>query len=352
MGILAEAYTKNPIENKFITPIDFSSIKDVPESHVWVEKTTSINHDKLKNVELNSIPVIDLNDPNAIDKIYHACKNWGFLQVTNHGISREILEKLETQVKKFFNLPHEEKMKVLRSPEAAVGYGSPRITPFFSKLMWCEGFTIMGNSLYDHAKVLWPNDDQGFCDVMKEYQTQMKALSEKLLNLILKSLEIPESEMNWVNQDTENISAALQLNSYPTCPNPTQTMGLAEHTDSFLFTILHQSGDTSGLQVLKEGLGWVSVDPVPGALVVNSGDLLNIISNGRFPSVVHRAMPNNEKHRISVAYFYGPPLGFQVSPYVGYFGCEGPCFKSLTVQEYVGIKSKLLESALSSIRIA
>ncbi|KAK9698055.1 hypothetical protein RND81_08G079600 [Saponaria officinalis] len=361
MGILSEAFKQHPVENKYISPIDFNSIKNVPESHAWVDTSDSKNPNNNNNIikqELlltSSIPLIDLNDPNIIDKIYNACKNWGFLQIINHGVSNEIVEKLETQVMKLFNLPYEEKMKVLRSPESAAGYGSPRISPFFPKKMWAEGFTILANSLFHHAKLLWPqNDDddfRGFCDVMEEYQAQMKALSDKLLALILKSLNIPESEMTWINDDPKNLSTALQLNSYPKCPNPASTMGLAQHTDSFLFTILHQSGSVSGLQVYKDGPEWVSVDPIPGALVVNSGDLLHIISNGRFPSVVHRAIVNNEVHRISVAYFYGPPLGFRVSPYVGYPNCDGPKYKGFTIQEYVGIKSKLLESALSSIRI-
>lgn len=182
---------------------------------------------------------------------------------------------------------------------------------------------------------------------MEEYQTRMKDLGNKLMGLFLKSLNIPESTIKWEDRD---LCTALHLNSYPACPDPTQTMGLAPHTDTFLFTILHQSGNASGLQVLKDGPGWVSVDPYPGALVVNVGDLLHIISNARFPSAVHRAVVNNEKQRLSFAYFYGPPLDFQVSPFTDYPGCEGPCFTSLKVKEYVSIKSKYLDLALSLVK--
>ncbi|KAL9239847.1 hypothetical protein vseg_014128 [Gypsophila vaccaria] len=364
MGILSEASKENPIDDNFISPIDFNSSKNVPKSHDWFDETTlssSSNDSKInpnsKEVSkelLTSIPIIDLNDPNILVKIYNACENWGFLQITNHGVSNEILEKLETQVKKLFDLPFDEKMKALRAPDSSAGYGSPKIAPFFPKKMWTEGFTILGDSLFHHAKLLWPqngDDYQGFCDVLEEYQAQMKALSEKLLALILKSLNIPESEMNWVNDDPKTLSTALQLNFYPKCSNPDRAIGLAQHTDSFLLTILHQSGNISGLHVYKEDTGWISVDPVPGALIVNSADLLRIISNGRFPSVIHKALVNNEVHRISVAYFYGPPLDFRVAPYVGYPNCDGPRYKGITVQEYVRIKSKLLASAMSSIKI-
>jgi len=192
-------------------------------------------------------------------------------------------------------------------------------------------------------------------NVMDEYQTRMKDLAEKLLDLILKSLEIPESDSIWEIRDPtggpKSISTALQLNSYPSCPDPARTVGLAPHTDTFLFTILHQSGSVSGLELFNDRIGWVRVDPKPGTLVVNVGDLLHIISNARFPSAVHKAVVNNEEHRISLAYFYGPPLDFELSPFLGYKGCEGPCFRSLKVNEYVSIKAKHLDLALSHIRI-
>ncbi|XP_010670743.2 gibberellin 3-beta-dioxygenase 1 [Beta vulgaris subsp. vulgaris] len=349
MPSLTDAYKNHPVEHNLIAPLDFSLIKDVPESHAWIQSNDLKENPNINKKELGliSVPIINLEDTNVLELIFNACETWGMFQVTNHGISKQLLEQVEFEAKKLFNLPFEEKMKTLRSPEAATGYGYPRITPFFSKLMWNEGFTIMGNSLIDHAKILWPNDFQGFCDVMEEYQTRMKDLSDKLMGLLLKSLNIPGPYMKEMDND---LCTALQLNSYPTCPNPTRTMGLAQHTDTFLFTILHQSANASGLQVFKDGPGWVSVDPHPGALVVNVGDLLHIISNARFPSAIHRAVVNNATQRLSFAYFYGPPLDFQVAPFLDYPGCEGPTFKSLKVKEYVGIKSKYLDMALSFVR--
>ncbi|KAL2898172.1 Gibberellin 3-beta-dioxygenase 1 [Bienertia sinuspersici] len=350
MGILSEAYKEHPVMDSLIVPVDFSSIKDVPESHAWAQSydfKINSNNDH-KELRFLSIPIIDLEDPNVIEHIFSACETWGMFQVTNHGISKHLLKQVEFQSKKLFRLPYEQKIKIVRSPEEATGYGYPRITPFFSKRMWNEGFTIMEKSLVNHAKKVWPNAFQGFCDVMEEYQTRMKHLSNKLMGLLLESLNIPQPA---IRESDDDLCTALHLNSYPACPDPNRTMGLAQHTDTFLFTILHQSGNANGLQVFKDGPGWVSVDPVPEALVVNVGDLLHILSNARFPSAVHRAVVNNEKQRLSFAYFYGPPLEFQVSPYLDYPGCKGPVFRSLTVKEYVSIKSKLLDMALPSIKM-
>ncbi|GAV77671.1 2OG-FeII_Oxy domain-containing protein, partial [Cephalotus follicularis] len=106
---------------------------------------------------------------------------------------------------------------------------------------------------------------------------------------------------------------ALQLNYYPACPDPERAMGLAAHTDSTLVTIVYQTS-TSGLQVLKDGVGWVTVPPVDDVLVANLGDLLHMLSNGSYPIMLHRAMVNRNKDRISVAYFSDHPMGSKSHP--------------------------------------
>ncbi|KAI4337365.1 hypothetical protein L6164_015793 [Bauhinia variegata] len=127
-------------------------------------------------------------------------------------------------------------------------------------------------------------------------------------------------------------------------------MGLAPHTDTFLLTILHQS-QTTGLQIFKEGSGWVPVHPDPSALVVNIGDLFHIISNARFPCVVHRVTVNRTHQRYSVAYFHGPPVDYVVSPFSTTVldNKSGVRFRAVTVKEYIAIKARNLGEALSLI---
>ncbi|KAI9191147.1 hypothetical protein LWI28_004258 [Acer negundo] len=181
----------------------------------------------------------------------------------------------------------------------------------------------------------------------------MNILAEQLTKLIFKSLDISEEEEEmdqwWVDPST-----ALQLNSYPCCPDPSRALGLAPHTDTSLITILHQSSTTingGGLQVFNEGVGWVQVVPVSGALVVNVGDLLHILSNGRFINVLHRVFVNQNLQRLSMAYFYNPPIGFRVAPLAKLLNSSGqvPQYRSVTVREFISIKAKSLDKALSFI---
>lgn len=181
----------------------------------------------------------------------------------------------------------------------------------------------------------------------------MKQLANKLLWILLGSLGITKEDVDWAGPEgqLEGAHAALQLNSYPACPEPEKAMGLAEHTDSSFLTILYQ-GSTSGLQVVLEGSGWITVPPLPGALVVNIGDLLHILSNASFPSVLHRAMVNKSKQRISVAYFYGPPATIPVAPIPKVVDSSSPpVYRSVTWGEFLANKAKHFNKALSLVRM-
>ncbi|XP_028779367.1 gibberellin 3-beta-dioxygenase 1-like [Neltuma alba] len=333
---LSEAYRDHPQYLHHIMPIDFSSVRSLPDSHAWPQ---TVDNDG-RSGPSSSIPVIDLMDPNAVELIGLACEEWGAFQLKNHGVALRLLEEVEAEAKRLFALPAKQKLKALRSPNGATGYGRARISPFFPKYMWHEGFTIMGSPFQD-AKQIWPHDYAPFCELMEDYQKQMKVLAEKLTGMILRYLGTSEEEAKWLGSGGN--TGAVQLNYYPRCPEPNRAMGLAPHTDTSLFTILHQS-QTRGLQIFKDQAGWVPVQPDPRALVVNAGDLLHIISNARFPCVLHRVIVNRVEHRYSVAYFYGPPLDYVLLPLA-----EEARFRGVTVKEYIGIKAKNLGKALSLI---
>ncbi|KAF7817215.1 gibberellin 3-beta-dioxygenase 1 [Senna tora] len=322
-------------------PLDFSSVKSLPDSHAWPHPGCS---DGLSGS--GSIPVVDLMDPNAMEAIGLACESWGAFQLNNHGIPLSLIEQVEVQATRLFTLPAHRKFKAQRSPGSITGYGPALISPFFPKSMWHEGFTIIG-SPSDHAKRIWPYDHARFCEIMENYQKQMKKLAEEVTRMILKLVGVRDEEKEWVGSSES--SGALQLNWYPPCPEPERAMGLAPHTDTSLLTILYQA-QTSGLEILKQGEGWVPVRPHPGALVVHAGDLLHVMSNARFPSVLHRVTVNRTRQRYSFAYFYGPPQHCVISPPA--FQNSVPRFRALTVKEYMDIKANNPDLALSSITIA
>ena len=140
---------------KNIIPLDFNSVKSLPDSFVWLESDAIPSSDGL------SIPVIDLMNPNAPKLITQACETWGIFHLKGHGIPTELMEDVESEARKLFDLPIDQKLKVIRSPDGQSGYGIAPIQSLFSTFMWHEGFCILG-SASDQAKVLWLHDYQGF----------------------------------------------------------------------------------------------------------------------------------------------------------------------------------------------
>lgn len=148
---VADAFKAHPMVNQ--KHLDLKSMKELPESHAWLSQDGSPSYGSSSSEQ---VPVINLKDPNAMKLVGHACKTWGVFQVTNHGVPTNLLEEMEAAGRKLFALPIQQKLKAARAPDGVSGYGVARISSFFPKLMWSEGFTIIG-SPYEHARKLWPN---------------------------------------------------------------------------------------------------------------------------------------------------------------------------------------------------
>ena len=104
------------------------------------------------------------------------------------------------------------------------------------------------------------------------------------------------------------------VHRYPPCRRPEQVLGMAPHTDGFGLTLLLPADDTPGLQVRRRGR-WFPVRPLPGALVVNVGDVLEVLSNGAYGSAEHRVIPHAERGRTTVVVFQDAALdGGVVAP--------------------------------------
>ncbi|KAK8698446.1 hypothetical protein V6N13_114564 [Hibiscus sabdariffa] len=126
-------------------------------------------------------------------------------------------------------------------------------------------------------------------------------------------------------------------------------MGLAPHTDTSLVTLLNQC-NINGIQVYQDGARWVVVEPVEGALVVIVGDLMQIVSNGRFKSVLHRSVVNNTCHRVSTTFFLGPWSDAEVSLLRKLVdSAHPPLYQPVTGEGYVQLKYTVFNKALESI---
>ncbi|KAL5542226.1 hypothetical protein UlMin_009936 [Ulmus minor] len=247
-----------------------------------------------------SIPIINLEGVNKctsireeiIEKIKDACEKWGFFQLINHGISSNILDGMIDGVRSF----HEQDPEVRKKFYARED---------LKKLTYKSNF-----DLYEAAAASWrdtinctmtprpsPEDLPELCrDIMLKYTDEIRGLGFTLLELLSEALGLNPNHLRDMGC-CEGLSFSAHY--YPACPEPHKTMGLSKHTDSAFLTVVLQD-QIGGLQVLHQNQ-WVNVTPIYGSLIVNVGDMMQLISNDKFKSVYHRVLSKHEGPRISIA---------------------------------------------------
>ncbi|MED6108023.1 hypothetical protein PIB30_019613 [Stylosanthes scabra] len=293
------------------------------------------------DAESTMIPVIDLEgvakDPitrqQVVSRIREACETWGFFQVVNHGIPLSVLEDMKDGVRRFFEQDVEAKKEVYsRDNTKPFCYNSNFDLYSSSALNWRDSFECQ---LSPHIPK--PQDLPEVCrDILLEYRTNIMKLGITLFELLSESLNLHSNYLRDMELGcTDQIICAGHY--YPACPEPNLTMGTTKHSDACFLTVLLQD-HIGGLQILYNDK-WIDVQPIPGTLVVNVGDLLQLISNDIFKSVQHRVQANLRGPRISIACFFG----YSVTPSSKLFGPikellsedNPPKYKETTRAEYV-----------------
>ncbi|KAK7335001.1 hypothetical protein VNO80_26770 [Phaseolus coccineus] len=252
-----------------------------------------------------TIPTVDLTgiheDPTLRDdvvrKVRCACQNWGFFQVQNHGIPTHVLNEMIKGICRF----HEQDAKVRKT------YYTRDLS---KKVMYLSNFSLYQDPSTDWRDTLTfflaPNPPKAeelpeVCrDIVPEYSTKVMELASTLFELVSEALGLDRLHLKEM-QCEEGL--LLMGHYYPACPEPELTMGTSKHTDGDFMTILLQD-QMGGLQILHENQ-WIDVPAMDGALVVNIGDLLQVVSNDKFISVQHRVLANNLGPRTSIASFFG-----------------------------------------------
>ncbi|KAH7844906.1 hypothetical protein Vadar_032893 [Vaccinium darrowii] len=264
-----------------------------------------------------AIPVIDLSGLDGpverrmmtAEAIASACAEWGFFRVINHGINASIMEEMLKVVDGFFNLTLEEKMKYASEDVMnPVRYGTSLNTSKPHALHWRDYLRHFGHPIHTSFH-LWPQNPSNYRDVAKEYLEEIWKLALKISGGISKGLGL---DWDYIEKSLGEGCQIMASNYYPPCPEPHKTLGLAAHSDHGGITILMQN-EVDGLQV-KHQEKWVAVQHLPGSLVVNIGDYIEILSNGKYKSVEHRAVVNETRTRISVAVGHGPEMTATVAP--------------------------------------
>nr|XP_043622803.1 hyoscyamine 6-dioxygenase-like [Erigeron canadensis] len=261
----------------------------------------------------DSIPVIDLPKATApnehmqpVEAILNASQEFGFFQVINHGIPEKIVNDAMTVLKEFFNMPSEDKTRIV--DQSKKGYIYTNSTDFAKDgvYLWRENLKQPCHPLKECIQ-LWPDNPTRYQEVIAGYLVEIQKMSLRILEMIGEGLGLEPGYF----KDMSEVQL-LSSNFYPPCPDPSLTLGILPHQDPSLITLLYQ-GNSTGLQFLKDGQ-WVNVGATPNAFVVNIGNQLEIISNGKLKSVKHRVVTSTHETRISIATFVNPSPDCIIEP--------------------------------------
>lgn len=273
----------------------------------------------------SSVPVIDIGGlhnshaDGAIEQIATACRDWGFFQVVNHGVSQALIDDVWRHTRQFFRLPRDSKVSILRTRDNPWGYYDNELTKNQRDKKEVFDFTTEGTDPIYRAENRWPANKDEFRATMLRFLNACTELSLRLLEAFCIGLDLPGDYLDsyFVPEHT----GFVRLNYYPVADPmaeaamedlPDADLGVHHHTDAGALTILLQD-EIGGLQVHRDRC-WHDIPPVDAAFVINTGDMMQVWSNDTYQAAIHRVLAMERCDRYSIPFFFNPAADTRVGP--------------------------------------
>lgn len=307
----------------------------------------------------SAIPVVDLSaylaggDPEpTVAAIRHACENVGFFQVVGHGVPQPLLDAVIDTMRQLVALPQPELddlasptghpfrgVRTERLPDGEIRVHRLQVNAFDDAEQALGAGVPDEYADYFHPNV-WPSQIPGLEEQWKTCFAATRSLGRSIMQLFALALELPG---DFFDPSLELDVSTFSANHYPaqerlSTPEDPQVVFPA-HTDSGVLTLVYQTGDYTGLQVFAEDKSWLDIPVVPGAFVVNIGDLMARWTNGRWTSTTHRVVAAYEpgQSRVSIPTFYLPAVDTVIEPLVEQLHGGLPKYEPVTPYEWEAI---------------
>jgi isopenicillin N synthase-like dioxygenase len=270
-----------------------------------------------------TVPVIDLDAPpqEVRDRLARACAAWGFFHLVGHGLAPGLLAAVMDEARGLFAAPAADKRALSRTRANPWGYYDRELTKNRrdKKEIFDIGPDVAGLRAADDAfsgATPFPPWRAGFEPTARTYAAACEALCFRLLRTISEGLGAAPEALAPAFEGVH--TSFLRLNHYP-AQDPMGDeaadepgLGIHHHTDAGAITVLLTDG-VPGLQVLKDGT-WRPVDPVPGGLIINVGDMVQVWSNDAYQAPLHQVLAMEQGERFSLAYFFNPAYSAVIRP--------------------------------------
>lgn len=283
---------------------------------------------------MKHVPIIDLQPwfdgtpagrTAVAEAVDEALSRVGFLLVRGHGVDPALPTSLRSRAREFFALPPATKRRYAttvsgrgwlppgaESNAYADAYDEEGAGPADLKESFAAGSDVRtGDATIDdywHQDNVWPCEVPALQPAMVDYMAAMRRLGDELLTICAVALGRRE---DFFTRHTSRSTFTTNLNWYPPLTAVGQVDGafrIGPHTDFGTVTILDREPGAGGLQVWTDQDGWQDAPYEPGALTINTGDLLARWTGERWKSNRHRVLPPPQAHPdedlVSLVFFY------------------------------------------------
>ncbi len=313
---------------------------------------------------MSSIPSVDLRDYTSgdpqrkekfIKEIGNAFENIGFVALSGHFLSDNLVKDLYGEVKKFFNLPGDVKDSyqiegiggqrgyTSFGKEHAKGRKEGDLKEFWHFGQFVEDDPALEAEYYENVTV---KELPEFNTVGEETYKMLEKTAKYVLRALALHLDLSET---YFDEYIKNGNSILRPIHYPPIMNePKNAVRAAAHGDINLITLL-MGAHGRGLQVQNHKGEWVDAIASPDQLMINVGDMLSRLSNEKLKSTVHRVInPPRElwgTSRYSIPFFMHPISGMPLNCLENCIDKEHPKrFEDITAGEF--LNERLIELGL------
>lgn len=314
---------------------------------------TEILYDEVPSLDLADFTSGDAEKKAAfVKKLGDAYQNIGFVAIKNHGLSKELQDKLYAVIKKFFTLPDEVKAKYEKpdigfqrgytgkGKEHAKGRNTGDLKEFYHVGQDLADIPDTDTIKSEYPANVWPDEIPEFEEIALEAYRTLENAGKNMLKAIAIHLGLEEEYFE--SRVAYGNSILRQIHYFP-IENPDEVpadaVRAAEHGDINLITLL-MGASADGLQVLRRDGKWIPITALPDQLVVNVGDMLERLTNKKLKSTIHRVVnpPREMMHtsRYSIPFFMHPRSEMDLTCLESCIDAENPKqFEDATAGEFL-----------------